>query len=115
MPPSPAELLAGDKLRKFLAAARAEFDVVIVDGPPIMGLADAPILASATEGTVLIVEAGRTRRGAARAAIRRLQAANGRVLGIVLTKFNAKRATYGYGYDYAYGHDYGRGRGVAKT
>ena len=115
LPPSPAELLAGDKLRKFLAAARAEFDVVIVDGPPIMGLADAPILASATEGTVLIVEAGRTRRGAARAAIRRLQAANGRVLGIVLTKFNAKRATYGYGYDYAYGHDYGRARGVAKT
>jgi len=114
LPPSPAELLAGDKLRKFLAAARAEFDVIIVDGPPIMGLADAPILASATEGTVLIIEAGRTRRGAARAAVRRLQAANGRVLGIVLTKFNAKRATYGYGYDYAYGHDYG-GRGVAKA
>ncbi|MGA0600128.1 GumC family protein [Caulobacter sp. KR2-114] len=114
LPPSPAELLAGEKLRAFLAAARTEFDIVIVDGPPIMGLADAPILASATEGTVLIVEAGRTRRGAARAAIRRLQAANGRVLGIVLTKFNAKRATYGYGYDYAYGHDYG-GRSVAKT
>jgi capsular exopolysaccharide synthesis family protein len=114
LPPSPAELLAGGRLATFLTEARADFDVIIVDGPPIMGLADAPILSSETEGTVLVVEAAHTRRGAARAAIRRLQAANGRVLGIVLTKFDSKTATYGYGYDYAYGHDYGQQRAAVK-
>jgi polysaccharide biosynthesis transport protein len=106
-PPSPAELLAGHSLRTFLQRAREEFDIVIIDGPPVMGLADGPILSAAADGTLLVVEAGKTRRGAARAALRRLQAGNGKVTGIVLTKFNAKRATYGYGYDYAYGHGYG--------
>jgi Mrp family chromosome partitioning ATPase len=84
------------------------FDMVIFDGPPIMGLADAPLISSAVGGTVMVLEAGLTGRSQVRAALRRLAMARGHLLGAVLTKFNAKAASYGYGYGYQYDYDYGR-------
>lgn len=114
LPPSPAELLAGAKIRAMIADAEANFDLLVIDGPPVMGLADAPLLASAVAGTVLVIEAGQTRRGLAKAAIRRLGLGNARILGGILSKFNVRTSGYGYGYgygyDYAYAYDYGHGR-----
>jgi succinoglycan biosynthesis transport protein ExoP len=113
LPPNPAELLAGGKVRTLLAKAEEQFDLVIIDGPPIMGLADAPLLASVAGGTVMVVEAATTRRGLARAALRRLQIGHARILGAVLTKFNIRKAGYGYayGYGYSYAYSYGQGPG----
>src|SRR5690606_6569924 len=50
LPPSPAELLGGSRVRAFLDEAQRKFDVVVVDGPPVLGFADAPVLASQVEG-----------------------------------------------------------------
>lgn len=111
-PPNPAELLAGRKLRAFLAFAREHFDMVVVDGPPVMGLADAPQIAGVTAGTVMIVEAGRTNREVTRAAIRRLRMSNARILGGILTKFDLKKAGYSYGHANGYGYGYGYGYGL---
>lgn len=112
LPPNPAELLAGATIRAMISEAEAGFDLLIVDGPPVMGLADAPLLASAVAGTVLVIEAGQTRRGLAKAAIRRLALGNARILGGILSKFNVRSAGYGYGYGdaYAYTYDYGHKR-----
>ncbi len=114
LPPNPAELLAGATIRAMIAEAEANFDLLVIDGPPVMGLADAPLLASAVAGTVLVIEAGQTRRGLAKAAIRRLALGNARILGGILSKFNVRTAGYGYGYgyghDYAYSYDYGHKR-----
>lgn len=114
LPPNPAELLAGAKIRAMIVEAEADFDLLIIDGPPVMGLADAPLLASAVAGTVLIIEAGQTRRGLAKAALRRLALGNARILGGILSKFNVRSAGYGYGYGYgyayAYSYDYGHKR-----
>jgi capsular exopolysaccharide synthesis family protein len=111
LPPNPAELLAGNRARQLLHQVGEQFDQVIIDGPPVMGLADAPLLASVAAGTVLIIAAGSTRRGLARAALKRLHLSHARILGAVLTKFNARRTSYGYGYGYgsayAYAYDYG--------
>lgn len=107
MPPNPAELLGAAKLAAMLREARAHYDVVLVDAPPVMGLADAPLLASAAAGTILVVEAGGTGRRLAKAAIRRLQVGNAHLLGILLTKFDARKSSYGYGYGYAYDYEYG--------
>jgi capsular exopolysaccharide synthesis family protein len=107
MPPNPAELLGAAKLQAMLREARAHYDVVLVDAPPVMGLADAPLLASAAAGTILVVEAGGTGRRLAKAAIRRLQVGNAHLLGILLTKFDARKSSYGYGYGYAYDYEYG--------
>jgi len=106
LPPNPAELWGGDRLREFLAEARANFDHVVIDGPPVLGFADAPVLAAAVNGVVFVLESRGTRRGQARGALRRLQVGRAHLLGAVLTKFSTKSASYG-GYDYAYDYHYG--------
>ena len=55
LPPNPAELLSGSKLVSMLTVAAERYDQVILDGPPVLGLADAPILANAADGTLLVV------------------------------------------------------------
>lgn len=106
-PPSAAELLASDRLGTLLAELNAAFDFVVIDGPPVMGIADAPLVGSRVEGTVFVIEAHATTKGTARVAIGRMQSSHVPILGAVLTKFNMKRAHYGYGYDYGYGYGYG--------
>ena len=106
LPPNPAELWGGDRLRQFLGEARNNFDHVIVDGPPVLGFADAPMLAAAVNGVLFALESRGTRRGQARGALRRLQVGRAHLLGAVLTKFSAKSTSYG-GYDYAYDYHYG--------
>ena len=70
-----------------------------------MGLADAPLVASRVEGVVFVIEANGTEVNAVQAAVRRLAAANAQIMGATLTKFDQKRAQYGYGYEYGYGTD----------
>jgi polysaccharide biosynthesis transport protein len=106
LPPNPAELWGGDRIRVFLDEALAHFDHIVIDGPPILGFADAPILAATVGGTLFVLESKGTRRGQARGAMRRLKMGSARLLGVVLTKFNAKATSYG-GYDYSYDYNYG--------
>ena len=110
LPPSPAELLIGPRLVAFIKEASEHFDIVILDGPPVMGLADSPLIASVATGAVLTIEAGRTTRAQARAAIKRLRLGNARIFGVVLTKFDSRKTAYGYGYNYNYEYDYQYGR-----
>jgi capsular exopolysaccharide synthesis family protein len=107
LPPNPAELLAGSKLISLLTVAAESYDQVVIDGPPVLGLADAPILANASAGTLLVVEAGKTRIQAAQMAVKRLLLARARIIGVVLSKYAAQQQSSGYGYGsygyYAYG------------
>jgi capsular exopolysaccharide synthesis family protein len=106
-PPNPAELLVGPKMLSLLTIASQEFDLVIIDGPPVSGLADAPLLASIATGTLLVIDAGGTRRGAAKAALKRLQFARAQMVGAVINKLDLIATGYSYGYGYGYG--YGNG------
>jgi len=106
LPPNPAELLMGPKMVSLVSIASEKFDQVIIDGPPVMGLADAPILGNLAHGTLLVVESGETRIGVARNALKRLYAARAHVIGALLTKFSSKHAG-GYGYGYSY-YSYGQ-------
>ncbi len=105
LPPNPAELLAGVRLRVLFDFASQRYDQIVIDGPPVMGIADSPLLAHAGDSTLLIVESGGTRIHNAQAAVKRLLSSRTRVLGVVLTKYDAKIAGYGYQYEgyYAYG------------
>ncbi len=106
LPPNPAELLSGSRIQAFLDQARERYDIIIIDGPPVLGLADAPVLAATVGTTVFVIEAKATRRGQARGAMRRLRMGHSKILGVVLTKFDAKTSNYG-GYDYSYDYNYG--------
>ncbi len=96
LPPNPAELLHDDNMRRLLADGGELYDLVIIDGPPVMGLADAPILANLSEGVMLVVQAGSTRKGLAINAVKRLQAARAQIVGVLINKFEPKFAAYGY-------------------
>jgi capsular exopolysaccharide synthesis family protein len=107
-PPNAADLLTGERLRVLIERLQERFDHVIVDSPPVIGLADAPLVASAVEAVIFVVEARSTQAGVVRNALNRLATAHANVLGAVLTKFEAKRAHLGYGYGYGYEYGYGR-------
>ena len=110
VPPNPADLLSTGRIRKIIAEASERFDLVVIDGPPTIGLADSPLLAAATGNVMFVVESGRTRTRAAIEALNRLEATGTHVLGVTLTK--AKDGLGGYGYNrYGYGYGYGYGKG----
>lgn len=116
IPPNPSELLAGTRLDDILTGLQGLFDYVVIDGPPVMGLADSPLMASHVEGTVFVVAAVDTRAKVARVALRRLVDVHANIVGAVLTKFNSRQIGYGYGYGYEYAYDYGtRGKKAAVT
>lgn len=102
IPPNPAELLASDALGAIIKEALLTFDNIIFDAPPILGLADAPLLARAAEGAVFVIQADRTRASDARQALERLTDIGAHVLGAVLTKLDPKKSGAGYGYSYTY-------------
>ena len=105
LPPNAADLLSSSRLRSLLSVGAEIFDLIVIDGPPVVGLADAQLLSSAASATIFVVAAGQTRTGQVRGALRRLQMARCAIVGAVLTKFDAKAEGYGYGYDYgAYGY-----------
>jgi succinoglycan biosynthesis transport protein ExoP len=102
LPPNPAELLSGTRMADLCTAAREAYDIIIVDGPPIIGLADAPLLAGATQVTLMLVSANSTRKSSLRVAVRRMHAVRANIVGTVLNKFDRREAGYGYGYGYGY-------------
>jgi capsular exopolysaccharide synthesis family protein len=108
LPPNPAELLMGSKMVSLLTVAAERFDLLILDGPPVMGLADAPILANLAHGTLVVIHAGETRVAVIKNAVKRLHAARGHIVGAVLTYFQPQHAGHEYGgYNY---YSYGGGR-----
>lgn len=103
LPPDPAGLLGSAKMMSLLSTAKEKFDHVILDGPPVLGLADALILGNLVEGALFVVSAGGTRRTFAQGAIKRLKMGQILILGGVLTKFDNRN--HGHGYDYYYYSD----------
>ncbi|GAA4854164.1 GumC family protein [Luteimonas vadosa] len=107
LPPNPPELLGGDGFEQLMGELSRRFDVVILDGPPVLGLADAPLLASRVEATLLVLSAGRSRKDEIRSALHRFSGTRASVLGTLLVRYDARaQGEYGYGgYGYfAYGN-----------
>ncbi|MBB3912719.1 GumC family protein [Sphingomonas desiccabilis] len=106
--PNPTDLLGTGRLAEAVAAMRQGYDLIVFDGPPVLGLADAPILAGLLDATMLVVEANRKRHGAGKNSLRRLRAVHANILGALLTKFDPGKAglNANYGY-YAEYYQYG--------
>jgi capsular exopolysaccharide synthesis family protein len=108
LPPNAADLLSNPRLLSLLSVGLEVFDLIVLDGPPVLGLADGPVLANAAAATVFVVGAGQAHLGQVRGAIKRLQFGRAVVIGTALTKFDAKSAGYGADYGYGYGYGYGK-------
>ena len=80
---------------------------IVVDSPPILGLADAPLLARSVEGSIMVIEAEGVAARGVKSALARLQSVHAHIFGVVMTKLKDRHAghSYGYGYGYSYGSD----------
>lgn len=107
LPPNPVELLSGARIMDLLQIAGERFDYIIIDSPPVIGLADALILANLARATLFVVESAGTRAGALEGSVKRLRAANANILGAVFMKHGRAGEGYGYGYGYEYAYSYG--------
>jgi polysaccharide biosynthesis transport protein len=118
LPPNPAELLASQKMLSLLTVLQQRFDLIILDGPPVIGIADALLLSSVAAGTLMVVSACDTRRGVVKGALKRLHFARARMVGALLSKFDARKVGFAYGYSYGYGYGgtdfYGYGTDTPK-
>lgn len=102
IPNNPVDVLSSQQMLDFIEQQRSIYDLVVIDSPPVVGLADAPLLSRLVDGTVFVVEANRAHNGAAKTALRRLLNSDANILGVVLTKFTALEAGLNYDYGYSY-------------
>ena len=102
LPPNPGELLASARMVDLLALATEKFDRVIIDSPPVLGLADALILSNLAQHTVMVVAAGKTSRAHLLASLKRLRGARANLLGGLLTMLDARETGYRYYQSYEY-------------
>jgi len=94
LPSNPAELLGGPQMELLIKRQRESYDYVVVDGPPILLVSEAKVLAKFVDGTVLVFNAGATRRGAALRTIRELKEVDATVVGCVLFAVKAMKGGY---------------------
>jgi polysaccharide biosynthesis transport protein len=108
-PPNPAELVGSHRFGELLSLLEKQSDIVVIDTPPVMAVADAAILAHRTSGVLFVVAADTTSRHAAQSALEQLERAKGRFLGAVLNRVDHEGEKYRYAsYSRAY-------RSKAKT
>lgn len=105
VPPNPSELLGSVAAQKVVSELRANFDYVIMDSSPLLAVTDAAILATNSDGVLVIARFGQTKRDQLTHAIGNLKDVGALILGAVFTMTPARgSASYSYSYSY-YGND----------
>lgn len=107
-PPNPAEILSSERMRQLVRQLRPEFDMILLDSPPIVPVTDAAMMASEVADVVLlVVRSGETRRDVAQKAQELLKRVGANVFGVVLNTVDyAKQyGSYYYYYHSYYSHD----------
>ncbi|MBI2243335.1 MAG: polysaccharide biosynthesis tyrosine autokinase [Nocardioides sp.] len=104
IPPNPSELLQSNAMEKLVGGLRDDFDIVILDAPPLLPVTDAALLAAQADGALVVVRHGKTTRDQLGHAIERVEAVGGKAVGVVvnLAPTIKKGRSYGYGYGYGY-------------
>lgn len=95
-PPNPAELLASPRMRELLDYLRGGSDLVVLDAPPVLAVADSLEMARHVDATLVVVRANQSRRRNLQHALERLEGVGAAVSGIVVNDLNAKSAAYTY-------------------
>jgi capsular exopolysaccharide synthesis family protein len=108
LPPNPAELAGSEHMRKLLHVLAQQVDIVLLDSPPVLPVADAMALARSVDGVLLVIVAGHTRRQAARQAVEGLRQVGANVVGVVLNAVPTHRGSYYHYGEYYRDSDEGR-------
>jgi succinoglycan biosynthesis transport protein ExoP len=102
-PLNPAELLSSDRMRSIIEQAKRHYDLVVVDSPTLLNMADSRILSSCVDGVVLIVRSRATPKLLAKQACANVRGADGTIIGVVLNQLEIGDSEYSYSYSY-YGY-----------
>lgn len=112
IPPNPSELLGSDSMKTFINCMKSEYDIIILDTPPLTMVTDALVLVPSSDGVLMVTRAEYSEPNAIAFALDQLARARAKVLGFILNAISFEKTAYGYGgkkYNkYSY---YGRRRG----
>lgn len=109
LPPNPAELLTSHKLTAILDRLAEDYELILIDTPPVLSVTDAVALAPSMDGVILVAKPGKTRLRDLEQTITQLRAVKARILGVVLNDVETTSRKYGYyygSYYSAYSHYY---------
>jgi capsular exopolysaccharide synthesis family protein len=103
IPPNPSELLSSKKLKDLLSNVSVDYDMIIIDTPPLASVTDPVILSKLVDGVILVTWAGKTTYEMLGKGLKQLREVDAPLIGVVLNRFNAKKSGYYYNYgDYYY-------------
>ncbi|KYH34272.1 tyrosine-protein kinase YwqD [Clostridium tepidiprofundi DSM 19306] len=106
VPPNPSEMLSSNKMKEFLNFKRDEFDLIILDSPPVLAVTDAQVLSTMVDGVILVVESGKTEKEALVKSKEHLDKVKANIIGVVINKIPVNKGKgYGYYYYYYYEHE----------
>jgi capsular exopolysaccharide synthesis family protein len=94
MPSNPSELLGSDRMKEFIRNQQDKYDYIIIDGPPALLVSDTKVLTRIADATVLVFNAGTTRRGVALRTIRELREVDTKIIGCVLLAVKSMKGGY---------------------
>lgn len=103
IPPNPSELLNSKRMSDLLDWARGNFDIVVLDAPPVLAVSDVQVLVPKTDGVVIVTKIGQTQKSDLRRTVEVLKLAKAKILGSV-ERVKARHGDKGYGYGYGYGY-----------
>lgn len=109
VPPNPSELLGNRKFERLIEEARKEYDIIIIDTPPVGSVIDAAVISKKCDGMVVVMESGAISYRFAKKIKEQLEVAEAKVLGVVLNKVDMSgKGYYGKYYGRYYGKYYGK-------
>ncbi len=112
IPPNPAEVLGSQKMKDAVTRLKASYDLLLFDSGPVLAVADAVLLSTIADGTIVITYAGKTRFDELEQTLDALSSVGSKNLGIVLNYFDPRKAYGGYAHRYKYSsyhYHYGQG------
>ncbi|KMY46265.1 capsular biosynthesis protein [Bacillus sp. FJAT-27916] len=96
LPPNPAELLSSRSMKELINQVKQDYDVIIIDSPPVTAVTDAQVLARECQGVILVVSSGRTQIEEAVKTKELLEHTGAKILGAVLNNKKIKGSSYYY-------------------
>jgi capsular exopolysaccharide synthesis family protein len=111
IPPNPAELLGSENMKRLLALLKEKYERIIIDSAPVIPVTDSVVLSAEVDQTLLVLNAGKTSRGAALRSVEMLRDVKANIIGAVLNNIKVGKAGhYYYQYYYYYYGEEGAGK-----
>ncbi len=114
LPPNPSEVIGSPEMNQLIEHARENYDLVLFDSAPVLGMADTMVLAGETDAAILVIRTGGSKRKAIRVALDQLDKSGVKMAGVILNNADVKRDRYYNYYYYYYAYDEESGRRVKR-